>query len=173
MRKIERQGKVSAHAEVSRNFLQMHYAPFHRAWFIKFSAKTELRQIRMFRERGRERWREREMGKGGGGRGRERQRGRERGEGRVIYTICALFATMFSEKGGSSEETYSGMETVKIHIKTIELGKELNRYYNGTYRTTSPTSRLVPSGTMNLHGHCKCPCHGKSSQHYRHWFPSG
>ena len=46
--------------------------------------------------------REREMGKGGGKRQREREiegeRGRE-GEGRVMYTIHALFATMFSEKG--------------------------------------------------------------------------
>ena len=79
MRKIERQRKVSAHAEVSRNILQMHYAPFHRAWFIKFSAKTELRQIRMSRERerGREMKREREMGKRGG---RKREREREKGE---------------------------------------------------------------------------------------------
>ena len=98
MRKIERQRKVSAHAEVSRNFLQMHYAPFHRAWFIKFSAKTELRQIRMSRERGREMERERE-GDGERGGKRKRERERERGD-RVMYTICALFATMFSEKGG-------------------------------------------------------------------------
>ena len=84
MRKIEQQRKVSAHAEVSRNFLQMHYAPFHRAWFIKFSAKTELRQIRMFRERGREMEREREMGKVGGEEEREREREREReGGGRA------------------------------------------------------------------------------------------
>ena len=43
--------------------------------------------------------REREMvEKGGGG---EEKRGRERGgEGRVMYTFCALFATMFPEKGG-------------------------------------------------------------------------
>ena len=78
MRKMERQRKVSAHAEVSRNFLQMHYAPFHRAWFIKFSAKTELRHIRMSRERERERDEEREGDgeKGGGERGREREGGR-------------------------------------------------------------------------------------------------
>ena len=126
MRKIERQRKVSAHAEVSRNFLQMHYAPFHRAWFIKFSAKTELRQIRMSREReGREMKREREMGKRGGKKERkERERERERGggKGRVMYTFCALFATMFPENGGggSSEETNSGMETAEIHIKTIQ-----------------------------------------------------
>ena len=37
-----------------------------------------------------------------------------------MYTFCALFATMFPEKRGSSEETNSGMETVKIQIKTIE-----------------------------------------------------
>ena len=42
---------------------------------------------------------EREMGKAGGGEEGEGERERERGEGRVIYTICALFATMFSEKG--------------------------------------------------------------------------
>ena len=85
MRKIERQRKVSAHAEVSRNFLQMHYAPFHRAWFIKFSAKTELRQIRMSRERERERDEEREGDGGKGGKEkekvRERERERERGGG--------------------------------------------------------------------------------------------
>ena len=126
MRKIERQRKVSAHAEVSRNFLQMHYAPFHRAWFIKFSAKTELRQIRMSRERerGREMKREREMGKRGGKKERKRERERERegGKGEVMYTFCALFATMFPENGGggSSEETNSGMETAEIHIKTIQ-----------------------------------------------------
>ena len=81
-----------------------------------------------------------------------------------MYTFCALFATMFPEKGGgSSEETNSGIETVKIHIKTIEWGKELNRFYNSTYHTISPTSRLVPSAAMNLHGHCKCPCQSKSS----------
>ena len=80
MRKIERQRKVSAHAEVSRNFLQMHYAPFHRAWFIKFSAKTELRQIRMSRERERERERDEEReGDGEKGGGEEKKRERERG----------------------------------------------------------------------------------------------
>ena len=100
MQKIGRQLKVSAHAEVSRNFLQMHYAPFHRAWFIKFSAKTELRQIRMSRERGREMERERGRWGKGGKREREREREREGGKGRVMYTICALFATMFSENGG-------------------------------------------------------------------------
>ena len=116
MQKIERQRKVSAHAEVSRNFLQMHYAPFHRAWFIKFSAKTELRQIRMSRERERERDEERE-GDGEKG-GKERKRERERGgKGRVMYTFCALFATMFPENGrgefrgdkfryGNSRNTY-------------------------------------------------------------------
>ena len=106
--------------------------------------------------------REREIGKRGGGkRKKERERG---GKGRVMYTFCALFATMFPEKGGwSSEETNSGMETVKIHIKTIEKGKELKRFYNSIYRTTSPTSWLVPSAAMNLHGHCKCPCQSKSS----------
>ena len=46
----------------------------------------------------RERERDREMGKGEGKRGRESER--ERGEGRVMYTICAPFATMFSGKGG-------------------------------------------------------------------------
>ena len=92
MRKMERQRKVSAHAEVSRNFFQMHYAPFHRAWFIKFSAKTELRHIRMSRER---------EGDGEKGEGKEEERERERGgRGRVMYTFCALFATMFPEKGG-------------------------------------------------------------------------
>ena len=82
MRKIERQRKVSAHAEVIRNFLQMHYASFHRAWFIKFSAKTELRQIRMSREREGERDEQREGdgGKRGGG-GKEKKRERERESG--------------------------------------------------------------------------------------------
>ena len=92
MQKIERQRKVSAHAEVSRNFLQMHYAPFHRAWLIQFSAKTGLRQIRMSRER----WREREGDREKGGRKRQREKWGDR----VMYTICAPFATMFSEKGG-------------------------------------------------------------------------
>ena len=87
MRKIERQRKVSTHSEVSRNFLQMHYVPFHRAWLMQFSAKTELRQIRMSRERD---------GEGDGERGGEEERGKRR----VMYTICAPFATMFSEKGG-------------------------------------------------------------------------
>ena len=100
MRKIERQGKVSDHAEVSRNFLQMHYAPFHRAWFIRFSAKTELRQIRLFRERG-----------------------RERGEGRVIYTICALFATMFSEKGGEFRGDKFRYGNSKNTYKNNRIGK--------------------------------------------------
>ena len=69
------------------------------------------------RERGREMKREREMGKRGG-REKERESG---GEGRVMYTFCALFATMFPEKGGgSSDETNSGMETVEIQIKTIQ-----------------------------------------------------
>ena len=49
------------------------------------------------RERGREMNREREMGKRGGKRKRERERG---GKGRVMYTFCALFATIFPEKGG-------------------------------------------------------------------------
>ena len=83
MRKMERHRKVSAHAEVSRNFLQMLYAPFHRAWFIKFSAKTELRQIRMSRERERERERDEEReGDGEKGGERKRERERERGGGR-------------------------------------------------------------------------------------------
>ena len=93
MRKIERQRKVSAHAEVSRNFLQMHYAPFHRAWFIKFSAKTELRQIRMSRERerGREMKREGEMVEKGGGGEKEREREREGGEGEGnVYILCSF-----------------------------------------------------------------------------------
>ena len=119
MRKIERQRKVSAHAEVSRNFLQMHYAPFHRAWFIKFSAKTELRQIRMSRERerGREMKREREMGKRGG---REKERERGGGEGNV-YILCSFCHNVSRKwRGGSSEETNSGMETAEIHIKTVQ-----------------------------------------------------
>ena len=119
MQKIGRQLKVSAHAEVSRNFLQMHYAPFHRAWFIKFSAKTELRQIRMSRERGREM--ERERGRWGKGGKRERERERKRGgEGQGnVYNLCSFCHNVF-RKWGSSEETNSGIETVKIHIKTIE-----------------------------------------------------
>ena len=96
MRKIEQQQKVSAHAEVSRNFLQMHYAPFHRAWFIKFSAETELRQIRMSRERGREM--ERERGRWGE-RKRERERVRE-GEGQGnVYNLCSFCHNVF-RKGG-------------------------------------------------------------------------
>ena len=124
MRKIERQRKVSAHAEVSRNFLQMHYAPFHRAWFIKFSAKTELRQIRMSRERERERERDEER-EGDGEKGGERKRERERerggeGEGNV-YILCSFCHNVSRKwRGGSSEETNSGMETAEIHIKTIQ-----------------------------------------------------
>ena len=67
--------KVSDHAEVSRNFL--HYAPFHRSWFIQFLAKTEFRQIRMSRETEMER--NREMGKCWGGRERKRERDGEAG----------------------------------------------------------------------------------------------
>ena len=109
MRKIERQGKVSAHAEVCRNFLQMNYAPFHREWLIKFSAKTEFRQIRMSRERGREMERERGIwGKGGG-----REREREEGEGQDnVYNLCSFCHIIF-RKGGSSEETNSGKSTYK------------------------------------------------------------
>ena len=91
----------------------MNYAPFHRAWLIKFSAKTELRQIRMSRERGREMERERGIWGKWGGRERERERG---GKGRVMYTICAPFATLFSEKGGVQRRQIQ----VKIHIKTKE-----------------------------------------------------
>ena len=97
MQKMERQRKVSAHAEVSRNFLQMHYAPFHRAWFIKFSAKTELRQIRMSRERERERDEERE---GEWEKGGKRKREREGGEGEGnVYILCS-FCHNVSRKGG-------------------------------------------------------------------------
>ena len=118
------------------------------------------------RERGREMKREREMGKRGGReKEREREREREGGEGEGnVYILCSFCHNVSRKwRGGSSEETNSGMETAEIHIKTIQLGKELNRFYNSTYRTISPTSRLVPSAAMNLHGHCKCPCQSKSS----------
>ena len=112
------------------------------------------------REREREGEREGYGERGEGERGRERERERERrGKGRVMYTICAPFATLFSEKGGVQRRQIQ----VKIHIKTIEEEKELNRYYNSTYRTIRPTSRLVTSAAMNLHGHCKCSCQSKSS----------
>ena len=91
---------------------------------------------------------------------RERERERGGGKGRVMCSFCH---NVFRKGGWSSEKTNSGMETVKVHIKTIEQGKELNIFYNITYRTISPTSRLVPSAAMNLHGHCKCPCQSKSS----------
>ena len=109
MRKMERHRKVSAHAEVSRNFLQMHYGPFHRAWFIKFSAKTELRQIRMSRERERERERERDEEregdgeKGGGEKKRERERERERGGGEGegnVYILCSFCHNVSRKWGG-------------------------------------------------------------------------
>ena len=70
----------------------------------------------MFRERGRDMEREREVGKGGWGGGRERER-EGKGQGN-IYNFCH---NVFRKGGGeSSEETNSGRETVKIHIKTIE-----------------------------------------------------
>ena len=76
----------------------------------------------MFRERGRKMERAREMGREG-----ERERERERGgKGRVIYTICALFATLFSEKGGS-EETNSGVETVKIQKKKKQKNNRIGK----------------------------------------------
>ena len=107
--------------------------------------------------RKRERKREREMGKGRGERGGE-ERERVRGsKGMLLLPQC------FQKRGGVSEETNSGKITVKIHIKAIEEEKALNRYYNSTYRSKSPTSRLVPSITMNLHGHCNCPCQSMSS----------
>ena len=91
---------------------QKHFAnalcPFSQSIAHKSSAKTELRPIRKSRERGREMV----MGKGG-------KREREMGEGRVMYTIRVLLPQCF-QKGGSSGETNSGMETVKIHIKTKE-----------------------------------------------------
>ena len=57
----------------------------------------------MSRERERERDEEREGdGEKWGERKREREREREGGggKGRVMYTFCALFATMFPENGG-------------------------------------------------------------------------
>ena len=62
----------------------MNYAPIHRAWLIKFSAKTEFRQIRMSRERGRVMDRE-----GDGERG-EGEREREEGEGQVKIHIKTI-----------------------------------------------------------------------------------
>ena len=72
--------------------------------------------------------REREMGEKGGGEEKKEREGegggeekKEReGEGESnVYILCS-FCHNVSRKGGSSEETNSGMETVKIHIKTIE-----------------------------------------------------
>ena len=75
----------------------------------------------MSRERGREMEREREMGKRGGERKRERERDREGGGQGNIYNLCSFCHNVFRKRGGGgSEETNSGMETVKIHIKTIE-----------------------------------------------------
>ena len=68
----EQRRKVSAHAEVSRNFLKMHYAPFHRAWLIKFSADRVETNKNVNRERERDGERERQMGKWGGGGKRKR-----------------------------------------------------------------------------------------------------
>ena len=68
--------------------------------------------------------REREMGKRGG-REKERERERERerggeGEGNV-YILCSFCHNVSRKwRGGSSEETNSGMETAEIHIKTIQ-----------------------------------------------------
>ena len=63
------------------------------------------------RGRGRERKRERE---------RDRKREREGGKGRVMYTSCAPFATMFSEKGGELIGDKFRYNNSKIHMKTIE-----------------------------------------------------
>ena len=72
----------------------------------------------MSRERVREMERERE---GDGERGEEEEgEEKERGEGQGnIYNLCSFCHNIF-RKGGGSEETNSGMETVKLHIKTIE-----------------------------------------------------
>ena len=67
----------------------------------------------------RERERDGERGRWGKGEGeeRERERGGE-GKGRVMYTIlCSFCHNVFRKGGGGSEETNSGMETVKIHTK--------------------------------------------------------
>ena len=69
------------------------------------------------RERGREMEREGDWERG---EEEERERERERGEGQGnVYNLCSFCHNVF-RKGGNSEETNSGMETVKIHIKTIE-----------------------------------------------------
>ena len=62
-------------------------------------------------KRERERDGERERGIWGKWGGRERG-----GNGRVMYTICAPFATLFSEKGGVQRRQIQ----VKIHIKRKE-----------------------------------------------------
>ena len=68
-------------------------------------------------ERGREMEREGDWERG---EEEERERKRERGEGQGnVYNLCSFCHNVF-RKGGNSEETNSGMETVKIHIKTIE-----------------------------------------------------
>ena len=55
----------------------------------------------MSRERERERDEEREGdGEKGGGEKRKKRERERGGKGRVMYTFCALFATMFPEKGG-------------------------------------------------------------------------
>ena len=42
MRKIERQRKVSVHAEVSRNFLQMQLCPFSQSMAHKILSKDRV-----------------------------------------------------------------------------------------------------------------------------------
>ena len=110
MRKIERRRKVSAHAEVSRNFSQS----MANKILSQDRFKTN-KNVKRERERGEgERLRERETGERGGESGRER----ERRQGNV-YNSCSFCHNVF-RKGGVHGETNSGMETVKIHIKTIE-----------------------------------------------------
>ena len=118
MLKIKRRRKVSAHAEVSRNFANA-LCPFSQSMghTILSKDKNETnKNVKRERERDRERERERL------GRGEERDR---EGGGQVmsnVHNLCFFCHNVFRKAGAgeSSEVTNSGMETVKIHVKTIQ-----------------------------------------------------
>ena len=74
----------------------------------------------MSRERERERDEQREGDGEKGGKEKKRERERGGGKGRVMYTFCALFATMFPEKGG------------KFRGDKFRYGNSRNTYINNT-----------------------------------------
>ena len=120
MWRIEQQRKVSAHAEVSRNLLSNALSPFSQSMAHKILSKDRVGTNKnVKRERGRESGRWGKVGEGEEKRERERERERERGRQGNVYNSCSFCHNVFSKRG-SSEETNSGMETLKIHIKTIE-----------------------------------------------------